>query len=208
VNGDHIPDLIVANCGPIGADGCQTTTAVVGVLLGNGDGTFPPVAVYQTGWSGAYSVAVTDVNRDGKPDLMVANIGGAAGSDGMVSVWLGNGDGTFQAATTYASGGWGAYWLAMSDVNRDGKLDILVVNNCANPESCSKSSVGVLLGNGDGTFQPVALYDTGGADAQSVVATDVNAGQRPTRLMNLSASFRSSHARLPKAHVSPPLGYE
>ena len=105
VNSDHIPDLVVANCGPIGADGCQTTTAVVGVLLGNGDGTFQPVVVYQTGWSGAYSVAVADVNGDGKPDLVVANIGGASGPDGMVSVLLGNGDGTFQAATTYASGG-------------------------------------------------------------------------------------------------------
>jgi hypothetical protein len=107
VNGDQIPDLVVANCGPIGTDGCQTTTAVVGVLLGNGDGTFQPVAVYQTGWSGAYSVAVADVNGDSKPDLVVANIGGASGPDGMVSVLLGNGDGTFEAVTTYASGGEG-----------------------------------------------------------------------------------------------------
>jgi FG-GAP-like repeat len=98
VNSDNVLDLVVANCGPIGADGCQTGIAVVGVLLGNGDGTFRSAVSYQTGWSGAYSVAVADVNGDRKPDLVVGNIGGSSGPDGMVSVLLGNGDGNFQLA--------------------------------------------------------------------------------------------------------------
>jgi hypothetical protein len=172
VNGDHIPDLVVANCGPTGVDGCQTATAVVGVLLGNGDGTFGPVAVYESGGSGAYSVAVADVNGDGKPDLVVANIGGSIDPD--IGVLLGNGNGTFQPALTYEPGGGGSYSVAVADVNGDGKPDLLVGNACANPEQCTGSSVGVLLGNGDGTFQPVAVYDSGGASYTSVAVADLN----------------------------------
>jgi hypothetical protein len=57
---------------------------------------FSPVVNYDSGGIGAISVAVSDVNLDGKPDLVVANhnIGDAPGSS--VSVLLGNGDGTFE----------------------------------------------------------------------------------------------------------------
>jgi len=188
VNGDHIPDLVVVNCGPIGANGCQTGIAVVGVLLGNGDGTFRPAAVYETGWSGANSVAVADVNGDGKPDLVVAHIGGSAGGEGMIGVLLGNGDGTFQPAVTYDSGGEAAESVAVADVNGDGKLDLLVLNICAPATLCftgqqSHGSVGVLLGNGDGTFQPVVTYDSGGYEAVSVAVADMNGDGKPDLLV-------------------------
>ena len=45
----------------------------VSVLLGNGDGTFQTAVSYGTGGYQPYSVAVADVNGDGKPDLVVAN---------------------------------------------------------------------------------------------------------------------------------------
>ena len=57
---------------------------------------------------------------------------------------LGNGDGTFQPAVRYTLGGFGATSVALADVNGDGKLDLLVATG---------SAVGVLLGNGDGTFR-------------------------------------------------------
>ncbi len=54
----------------------------------------------------AYSVAVADVNGDGKPDLLVANdYANVHVLNGTVGVLLGNGDGTFQTAVTYGSGG-------------------------------------------------------------------------------------------------------
>jgi hypothetical protein len=79
---------------------------------------FTPAAVYGSGGSIAQSVAVADVNGDGKPDLLVANCGiGCGGSGkGTVGVLLGNGDGTFQTAVTYGSGGLQPLAVAVADV--------------------------------------------------------------------------------------------
>jgi hypothetical protein len=72
------------------------------------------------------SIAVADVNGDGNPDLLVANqCGNSSNCSGTVSVLLGNGDGTFRAAMTYDSGGYYATSLTASDVNGDGKPDII-----------------------------------------------------------------------------------
>ena len=93
-------------------------------------------------------VAVGDFNRDGKQDLAVAN----AGSN-TVSVLLGNGDGTFQAAMTFAAGA-NPHAVAVGDFNGDGKLDLAVA-------SAGSSTVSVLLGNGDGTFQAPRAFPAG-----------------------------------------------
>src|SRR5258708_3417398 len=62
--------------------------------------SFSPAVTYGSGGVDAWSVAVSDVNGDGKPDVAVANEG-----DNTVGGLLGNGDGTFQPAGTYGSGG-------------------------------------------------------------------------------------------------------
>jgi hypothetical protein len=94
-NGDGFPDLVVANHGTNYTDGS------VSILLGNGVGSFKPAQNYNAG-SNSVSVAVADFNNDGILDLVVANA--PAGKDGLVSLLLGNGDGTFQAAQSYAAG--------------------------------------------------------------------------------------------------------
>src|SRR5206468_2969777 len=83
----------------------------VGVLLGNGDGTFQPVVSYSSGGNTALSVAVADVNGDGKPDLLAGNQCDTSSNcaHGLVGVRLGNGDGTFQPAVTYNAGGAGVW---------------------------------------------------------------------------------------------------
>jgi FG-GAP-like repeat len=82
---------------------------------------FLPVVLYDSGGRYALSVAVADLNADGKPDIVVANWG-----SGTVGVLLGNGDATFQAAASYASGGSQANSVAIADVNGDGKPDLLI----------------------------------------------------------------------------------
>jgi Bacterial Ig-like domain (group 3)/FG-GAP-like repeat len=180
VNGDGKPDLIVATfC----FAGCSDGS--VDVLLGNGDGTFRPRRSYDSGGFSAHSVAVADVNGDGKPDLIVGNESATnhpAGSDGRVSVLLGNGDGTFRAPRSYDSGGWKVNSVAVADVNGDGKPDVIVINFCTGypcGNGGNYAKVGVLLNNGDGTFQQVVTYSSGGLFAYSVVAADLRGNGTP-----------------------------
>jgi hypothetical protein len=126
-------------------------------------GIFLPVQSYNSGGMFGFSVAAADLNGDGKIDLVVANwcyTGGPCnykeGDDGAVGVLLGNGDGTFQPPKTYFSGGGTTYSVAVADVNGDNKPDVLVANACAGVNNCSSGTVGVLLGNGDGTFSSCA----------------------------------------------------
>ncbi len=107
------------------------------------------------------SAVIADVNGDGKPDLVFADLDFSS-----AGVMLGNGDGTFQPEVRFASGGQEVSGVAVADLNNDGKLDIVVANGDTN-------TVGVLLGNGDGTFQPVQTYASGGASL-SILAADVN----------------------------------
>src|SRR5262249_30803985 len=141
----------------------------VGVLLGNGDGTFQTAVTYNSGAEEAVAIAVADVNGDGKPDIVVANeytamntcpdpVMGQNTSPGGVGVLLGNGDGTFQKVVTYILGGNGPYSVVVADLNGDGKPDIVVATehiavNACQAVNTSPAAVGVLLGNGDGTFQ-------------------------------------------------------
>jgi hypothetical protein len=181
LNGDHKVDLVVANCGLVGGTGCEVG-GFVSVLLGNGDGTFRTFVPYNSGGFGALAVAVGDANADNKPDLIVANntADGFTG-EGNVAVLLGNGDGSFSAPVTYDSGGQSANSVVLTDMNGDGKPDVLVSNQCAIPNNgcASKGLVGVLLGNGDGTFSPVIGYDAGGYTSTSITVEDVNGDSKP-----------------------------
>jgi sugar lactone lactonase YvrE len=162
-NGDGIPDLAVVN---------QNSMAV-NILLGNGDGTLrtiagPTITMYPT------AVVEGDFNGDGKLDLAVSSIGTGFNSPYTVTIFLGNGDGTFTAA--YSATGLGNVFAA-ADFNGDGKLDLLV--------NQGTSSTVILLGNGDGTFaQPLAT----GLPAALAVA-DLNGDGIP----DLVLSFVNNH---------------
>jgi hypothetical protein len=154
VNGDSVPDLVVAT----EYEGNGYTNGGVAVLLGNGDGTFQPPVSYNSGGVTALSVAIADVNGDGHPDLVVGN------DNGVVDVFLGNGDGTFKAPVGYPAL-YGPTGLVVTDLNGDGTPDIVTAGD--------ESYVGVLLGNGDGTFQPVVTYNSG-RFVQAFAVADVN----------------------------------
>ena len=187
VNGDGKPDLIVANRCASSAS-CPGPSSV-GVLLGKGDGTFQPAVVYGSGGSDGESVAVADVNGDGKLDLLVANFCGNASCSlpGTLGVMLGNGDGTFQSVISYSLGGPALISIAATDVNGDGKLDLVVTTSNTNPNNLM-----VLLGNGDGTFQAPVFYGTGGVGAFGIAIADVNGDGRPD-VMVTNMCFNSTN---------------
>ncbi len=168
LNGDGRPDIIVANRDSDNA----------GVLLGNGDGTFQTMESYSVGiGSGPVAVDVDDLTGNGIDDIVTADR-----FSNQVSVLMGNGDGTFQPAQTY-NVGMQPHGIYVADVNGDGIPDLIVANQgYLNNESQYPGSVGVLLGNGNGTFQPMQSFPTGGFGgfgAADVAAVDVNGDGRP-----------------------------
>jgi hypothetical protein len=123
---------------------------LVSVLRGNGDGTFQPVVTYNSGGSSPLLVTVADVNQDSKPDVIAANGqgGGVVESydTGALGLLLGNGDGTFQSPSSFSSGGYYAYSVAVADLNRDGKIDLVASNLCYVPiGNCTNGTVGILI---------------------------------------------------------------
>ena len=98
------------------------------------------------------SEAIGDLNRDGKPDLITADR-----VSGVVTVYLGVGDGTFAPGVSYAAGP-APNAIAIADVDGDGSLDVIV-------SSASEGTVSVLLGNGNGTLQARKSYAVGFAPA-------------------------------------------
>jgi hypothetical protein len=179
--GDGSLDLVVANVG----------SSSVGVLLGDGHGNFGVAVSYASGGYNDYSVAIGDVNGDGYPDLVVANQFECSSCyNGGVSVLLANGDGTFQTAVSYDSGGTYARSVAVADLSANGKLDVVVANAFYSNDFRKDGAVSVLAGNGDGTFEEAVAYSSGGYETQSVAVADVNGDGVPD-LVVLSCSSNS-----------------
>lgn len=148
-------DVAVAN------QGYGTGPDTVSVLLGNGDGTLRLRTDYQTGRTPLW-IAIGDFNRDGNLDLVTANTSGSS-----ISILLGNGDGTFQSHVDYPTAT-GPYSVAVADLNGDSNLDLAVATNSWDPTG----SASILLGNGDGTFQPYLESRVGTQMLYSIAAGD------------------------------------
>jgi uncharacterized protein (TIGR03437 family) len=164
-NHDGKLDLAVLSSQTEGA-----ATDGVAIFLGNGDGTFKAGKSYTVG-PYAMSIAVGDFNGDGKPDLVIANNGTPAkkGQDANIALLIGLGDGTFATPVTIpltAGPGKNPFAVVTADFNRDGKPDLAVTMG-----NGAGGGVMILLGRGDGTFQPPAFYS---GPSGSITAADLN----------------------------------
>ncbi|BCA55569.1 hypothetical protein W02_27090 [Nitrospira sp. KM1] len=165
LNGDHIADLVVA-----------LRNDKIKVFIGLGNGEFKHGVQYEYGDTPT-SVALSDLNADGVIDLVVTNGGPMSNA---VSIWLGNGDGTFKTPTDYRSGK-RPLGVSFGDFNNDQIRDLLVING-------ERDSFSTFLGNGNGTFQ--AGRDSG-ADAgpNFGLARDFNGDRRTdVAIVNLQSS--------------------
>ena len=159
-NKDGKLDLAVANFG----------TSDVSILLGAGGGTFNNATTVSlvtkdgTGPDGAIGIISGDFNGDGNPDLVISDY-----SSDVLSILLGDGQSGFQTAQKISLDGPNGPWgIVSGDFDKDGHLDLAVAD-------FSSSEVSILLGNGDGTFQPAQTIGLNGPDgAQSIVSGDFN----------------------------------
>ncbi len=154
-----------------GKEGIMTSKHLVLVacllagILVNRDLTqnYAPVVNYVTGKAPAGLVA-GDFNHDGNIDVIVANSG-----ESTLSLFRGNGDGTFKPAITISIGS-DPVSVAAADFNSDGNLDLAV-------SLAGSAAVQLLFGNGDGTFQapvPVPVPTPGNTLPGQIVAADLN----------------------------------
>jgi hypothetical protein len=151
-NGDGHLDLVVG----VGPD------STLQVFLGDGTGSsfsaLPPIiSVVSPG-----SLAVTDLNLDGFPDLVVAN-----SMDNTVSPFLGRGNGTFwRQSTPVATALSGPVQVVVSDFNRDGNPDVMIVNS-------KNNTLTILPGRGTGGFGKAVTLSLASAPS-AVAAADFN----------------------------------
>ena len=131
INRDGHADLVVA-----------LRNDKIKVFLGNGTGEFRHGVQYEHGDTPT-SVALSDLNADGKLDLVVTNGGPMSNA---VSIWLGNGDGSFRDPKDYSTGH-RPLGVSFADFNNDHHSDLLVING-------EKDCFTTFLGNGNATFRP------------------------------------------------------
>jgi hypothetical protein len=157
----------------------------VTILLGKGNGRFKLVNAYGVNDEVPEFVRAGDFNHDGKADIAVT-----LNNPGGVSVLLGNGDGSFQNPVFYAVED-GPQDLAIADVNNDGNLDLLAVNECGHTDGCRQGTISVLLGNGNGTFQTQQSYFAGLFPLEVAVG-DFNGDRNLDLVLNLPCGTDSS----------------
>src|SRR5688572_4521421 len=163
LNADGISDLAITD-----AEASTVTT-----LLGVGDGTFSTRIDSPVG-AGPYAIVVGDFNEDGLGDLVTANSEGRS-----LSLLLSNRGSNLLQRRDYELPLRRPTSLAPADYNGDGHLDVAIATDWIwSGSSMIRGTLSVLLGNGDGTFQPrvIVASDAGGP---SIIAADIDSDGIP-----------------------------
>ena len=166
LNGDGRLDIVTVDGDPLvpGEHGTLNPSGELSTRLGNGDGTFGSASYLPTGLI-PRTVSIADLNSDGRPDVVTPN-SGAATSSSAISVLMGVGNGVLAPQTLYGSSLYSRS-VAIADLDGDGRPDL----------TSAGSSLCVLKGRGDGTFEPSTNFIDD--NLTSVVVGDFNGDGRP-----------------------------
>ena len=204
-NGDGKPDLAVLTTF------LHDHVGRVSVLLGDGNGGFGhPVNIPLYGLYPKYPVAMAlgDFNRDARLDLALSYANAGSNNSSFVRILLGNGDGTFSKGARVPAGP-NPISVAAADFNGDGIADLVVANSPCYTACDHKSSVSVLLGIGDGTFQPPAKFRVHGQTSSQLTVADFNGDGKPdvatvnVNSHNVSVLLNTTPSPAPKTKPSP-----
>jgi FG-GAP-like repeat/PASTA domain len=172
------------------ADVATADSDTISVLLNRGDGRLGPRREYCRSCpisEEANAIAIADVNGDGKADLVADwDYGGVT----RVSVLLNKGPGSFSARRNYEISYPESPWLAIVDLNGDGKPDFAAPDLYA-----GESGLSVLLNKGAGMFEP-ALYYRFGGDLSAIVSADLNGDDKQDLAAALSGRRHAVAVRL------------
>ena len=158
LNGDGVPDLFI-----------KDYFDTYDVLLGNGDGTFTVVGSPFGPSSETGSFVVGDFNNDGIPDVAAINAAYYAPS-GTITIFVGNGDGTFTVAGASPALGMSPSAIATADIDGDGNADLVIVQQ----DSSGNGQIVTYFGKGDGTFTEASSTTSVASTASSIIPAYLN----------------------------------
>ena len=182
VDGDGHTDAVVTN-----GEGFRLDSTTV-LLPGQGGGTFGPPRAYLSVWG---PTALTDLNDDGRPDLLTVSAQALMVRNG--------GKGGFGPPTALPGLGFEPNSLTVADVNGDGRPDLVTTHDRASDADPGQAWAALRLGLPGGGWGPPADYPIGPFYANKVQLTDVNGDGRPD-LVSLNHNERAVQVRLNQGH--------
>jgi hypothetical protein len=187
--GDAVPDVVVA------------ASTSLWLLSGKGDGTLQPEQAIAseattTSYGAPFTLTTADFNGDTKLDLALGEPTSGGPDEPAVRIFLGNGQGGFtqKPVPLTLSVNQNGPGLAATDLDGDGHPDLAVALDAQDENTGDWiSTVSILSGNGDGTFQPARTFATGLQQVHSIIVQDMDGDQKPDLLVGGSVPVADSY---------------
>lgn len=164
-----------------GFSGMDSSLAIV---QGTGGGAFHTGArsLLPSAFSGR-GATTADFNEDGRPDVAITSYVLNSNDLFVARVFLTNANGTFGTPVDVPAGGLGAA-IVNGDFNGDGHADLAIATGDSNFANPTPNTLSILLGHGNGSFDPAVSFPLAGESWRSMIAGDINGDGRDDLFVN------------------------